>query len=97
PALPPFPTRRSSDLDPGRGGHRVAGAAPGQYHGCEPVGHGGVYLSDGARWGAGSVVQDADGRPQKRDCLTFSSTVRPGSIVTVRSEEHTSELQSREN
>src|SRR5690606_41681889 len=87
-----FPTRRSSDLDEVIAGVnvKVKDASTG------------AYLSDGVS----VTVQDGDYSElldliQDSDPATFSGAwERPGTytiIVQKRSEEHTSELQSREN
>src|SRR5207302_11469035 len=87
--LPPFPTRRSSDLAGalvGLAAAAVVGAAAGALVGD----------AAGAEHAASSPLMP---RPIPRTRVTISRRVRPWRTCASagRSEEHTSELQSREN
>src|SRR5207247_2971917 len=92
-ALPPFPTRRSSDLDGGRGAAALH---------VDPLSR--SALSERARSGG----RGGDGEPGRpRRSVQVSPLVRAGrsakaitsaasrQSAAARSEEHTSELQSR--
>src|SRR5690606_39349348 len=94
-ARDPFPTRRSSDLDRGgavRVGERAAeSAVP-------------VSLAGGAGVGVLLLVHEAlhalcapGAWARARDCAGGRISRRDGHVEPARSEEHTSELQSREN
>src|SRR5690606_40369065 len=81
-ALPPFPTRRSSDLDPEPGGSSGGRAQrPGSDRDDAD--------DDGCREGVPGLVEEQVGEP--------AAARGQGGELRLRSEEHTSELQSREN
>src|SRR5690606_39277568 len=89
-ALPPFPTRRSSDL-----AIHASCAVPGMFH---PVRVNGRLMVDGGvtdRAGLSGVPREQ--RVFYHHVASRSPWRRPGSPALRRSEEHTSELQSREN
>src|SRR5690606_41191471 len=91
--LPSFPTRRSSDLanHGGNGGgkgeraRRLVGS-------CRPERHKGVAWPHVFRW---STTWCSTSSPTSRP--TPATRVARSTSVGARSEEHTSELQSREN
>src|SRR5262249_58983301 len=97
PGLPPFPTRRSSDL------YDVVHSAGHADHVAGAPAQGGWQLADG-KLTAGEIASLAGGRPMP--LLVFSNAcwsghTGPWSDATApgdeRSEEHTSELQSLTN
>src|SRR5690606_42076349 len=84
--LPPFPTRRSSDLDPD-----VAGGQPVHPVAGLPVGRGGAAAGECAD----AVTRQL--REKVRQVGARGVPVQSEAALGERSEEHTSELQSREN
>src|SRR5690606_41334158 len=86
--LPSFPTRRSSDL--GEDGLSVTGAQ------INANGRLIITLSDSSTIDAGVAKGDPGGGIDSRPRFSRSKIFRPPPR-TGRSEEHTSELQSREN
>src|SRR5690606_41350353 len=90
---PPFPTRRSSDLPPGGTAPRLSGSTPEVRH---HVGYGGNSHTENLRTVA--VVPDSLGAQVTRFAIRSLVAVASGVMAAgFRSEEHTSELQSREN
>src|SRR5690606_40060849 len=90
---PSFPSRRSSDLHhpagPVRPSPRSRGAAPGRY----ATGH----VPDGWRIMNGAFSGALIGASLLVALIALITAIRNRPMGVVRSEEHTSELQSREN
>src|SRR5690606_41765044 len=87
-ALPPFPTRRSSDLD--RPGRQAAQVLERAHHADQPV---------AAHPEITDVVEEDHAHRRARLDRRREQRADDGLVPTrlPRSEEHTSELQSREN
>src|SRR5690606_41993214 len=86
-----FPTRRSSDL-----GSRVCHVLHLQHQGCQREGRGGPITVKRPEWADPYAAREALREAQSRQQRVEEQGKRVRGI-SFRSEEHTSELQSREN
>src|SRR5207249_12126505 len=84
PDRPPFPTRRSSDLHP----------LPARYPGRSAVRNGAVAAGRAARARIARVSRPWNQGPSRLGLGALAPVFR-GDLSEIRSEEHTSELQSR--